>query len=1480
MKILKWFYPLSIFTFLGIIDVQAQCNPATEKASLIDFYNKTNGRFWSINRWNTLVTINDPVCPTTGNPWPGIKCNSAGCVTHLELRGSGLSNTIGVADIPALNLPNAQVIDLSNNRLSGELNSFYYSPKLTNLNVSSNSFTGIAPTFTSQELVEIDISNNGFSSSIPPYSFPKLVKLALDTNAFTGQIPNFDLPKLQSLLLQNNKLSGCLPRSLDTFCNRIPATTVNLNNNTGLSSTSFAAFCGTQRAGRCSCSAATATISNIKTSYCKDDPSVVLTGAPTGGVLKIDGVPLAANTLNPSLLTVGTSYKITYTLPLTSNGCPNEFSQSITITAPCRICTSFTANLSSDRTSICQGSSTNLSFKFTGGSAPYTVRYSDGTTTNTLTGVTNSQAIIITPTVNRTYTLVGVTDANGCPATIGTNVAISLVNPTVNITGVLSFCAGSSTVLTATGGGSYTWTGGSTNATLTVTTAGTYAVTATTNGCSATKSVQVTTNPLPTLPSASVTNVRCNGGSDGQIIASASGGTGAINFSINPVPTGSTQSPVGTFNNLTAQTYTITAKDINNCSNASVSTVGQPTSLILTLNSTNPTNCTTSNGSINAVSLGGTPPYTYRWNNGATTAAVSNLAAGTYTLTMTDSKGCTTINTATITCATSNLVLNQPTLLTVCNAATATINVSWSGGQAPYRLTYGGAATGNLPGLTTTSQQISNLVAGNYTITVTCANNCSQTVNFLVTIPPLVSVAINSTNATNCTTSNGSVNAVGSGGTPPYTYRWNNGATAAAVPNLAAGTYTLTMTDSKGCTTVGTTAIACTPCNLTLNQPTLITVCNAPTAAINISWSGGQTPYKLTYSGATTGSLSGLTTTSQQINNLMAGNHSFIVIDANNCSQTVNFLVTIPPLVSVAATPTNATNCTTANGAINTVASGGTPPYSYRWSNGATTAAITNLATGTYTLTVTDSKACTTTATTAIACTPCNLTLNQPTLITVCNAPTATINVSWAGGVAPYKLTYSGATTGNLTGISTTSQQVSNLIAGNHTFTVIDANNCSQVVNFLVTIPSLVSVVINPTNATNCTTANGSVSAVGSGGTPPYTYRWNNGETTAGVSNLSAGAYTLTMTDSKGCTTTASTMIQCSSTCNLVMSQPTALASCNAQTAQINVSWTGGQAPYNLTYSGASTGTLNGISGIAQQVNNLSAGNYSISIVDANNCSQIKSVTVITPPLLSLTTSKTDASVCLSDNGSATVTASGGTTPYTYIWNNGKTTALINALAAGTYTATVTDGAGCTKNQTVIVNSITDSLAAPLVSVISIGVDSIFLGWSTVPNAAKYEVQTNDSTWIPANGSLRHTIRGLKPFQTVVFKVRGVAATPKCGARITRMQARTENEKCLEILANNIPSGFTPGNNGKNDFFDPEQYLSLSGCSSNIKAQALNIFNQWGEIIFKAQPYEKWDGKSVTYQKIVPSGAYYYILIINSGDKTQSVKGVLNILRD
>jgi hypothetical protein len=160
MKMLKWFYPLSIFTFLGIIDIKAQqCNPATERASLIDFYNKTNGRNWRLNNWAAVIAANTPVCPTTGNPWSGVKCTS-GCVTQLDLRSSGMTNTAGVADIPLLNLQNAQVIDLSNNTLSGQLNSFSFSQKLTKLNLSNNGFTGTVPNFNLPELVDLDVSEN------------------------------------------------------------------------------------------------------------------------------------------------------------------------------------------------------------------------------------------------------------------------------------------------------------------------------------------------------------------------------------------------------------------------------------------------------------------------------------------------------------------------------------------------------------------------------------------------------------------------------------------------------------------------------------------------------------------------------------------------------------------------------------------------------------------------------------------------------------------------------------------------------------------------------------------------------------------------------------------------------------------------------------------------------------------------------------------------------------------------------------------------------------------------------------------------------------------------------------------------------------------------------------------------------------------------------------------------------------------------
>ena len=296
-----------------------------------------------------------------------------------------------------------------------------------------------------------------------------------------------------------------------------------------------------------------------------------------------------------------------------------------------------------------------------------------------------------------------------------------------------------------------------------------------------------------------------------------------------------------------------------------------------------------------------------------------------------------TVGTDNVTITATPVVTN-----TTCTASIGAINITVSGGTSPYTYLWSNGAT---------TEDISGLAAGTYTVTITDANGCTTNLPFTVETNNVTITATPVVTNTTCTASIGAINITVSGGTSPYTYLWSNGATTEDISGLAAGNYTVTITDANGCTTnmpitVGTDNVTITATPVVTN-----TTCTASIGAINITVSGGTSPYTYLWSnGATTEDLTGLA----------AGTYTVTITDANGCTTNLPFTVETD-MSTITATPvvTN-TTCTASIGAINITVSGGTSPYTYLWSNGATTEDITGLAAGTYTVTITDANGCTT----------------------------------------------------------------------------------------------------------------------------------------------------------------------------------------------------------------------------------------------------------------------------------------------------------------------------------------------------------------------------------------------------------------------------------------------------------------------------------------------------------------------------------------
>ncbi len=744
----------------------------------------------------------------------------------------------------------------------------------------------------------------------------------------------------------------------------------------------------------------------------------------------------------------------------------------------------------------CNGGNNGIVSVTAGGGTPaYNYNWSNGQTSTNATGLTAG-----------TYT-VTVTDVNGCTATATT----TIVQPTPltgTTTTVQSTCGNpnGSAILTASGGTpvyAYAWNNGQTSSNATGLTAGTYTVTVTdANGCAFSTTANVTNAVGETASISGSTPVSCFGGSNGTATVSAVGGLAPYTYTWNP--TGQT-TPTAT--GLTAGSYTVTVQDANGCSATASVIITQPTALTESTG-TIPVLCNGGNtGSANVTAGGGTPNYTYAWApGGQTNANATALTAGTYTVTITDANGCTLTATATVT---------QPTALTISTAITG--NVSCNGGNDGSATVTAGGGTPNYTYNWSNGQTSTNatgLTAGTYTITVTDLNGCTITATATITQPPLLNATTTTVQST-CGSSNGTATVTATGGTPAYTYAWNNGQTSSNASGLSAGTYTITVTDAHGCTFSTTALVNNAPGETVTINPPVNVLCNGGSnGSATANPAGGTLPYTYNWSnGQTNVTASGLT----------AGSYTVTVHDANGCVATASATITQPPLLTVSTgAPVNVICKGGSNGSDLATAAGGTGAYTYAWTPaGGSNANATGLTAGTYTITVTDANGCTATASTTIT-QPTVLTLAAAGFPVTCNGGSDGQATAIPGGGTP-GYTYAWTPVGGTNAIA------NNLSAGNYTITVTDAHGCSHDTTVTVSQPAPIVVTFNADSLSGCAPlcVNFKDLTIDAGG---IVTKWNWSFGDGGTDTVkdprhcytNPGSYsvTLTIVDNHGCTST------------------------------------------------------------------------------------------------------------------------------------------------------------------------------------------------------------------------------------------------------------------------------------------------------------------------------------------------------------------------
>ncbi|MBK9077114.1 MAG: choice-of-anchor L domain-containing protein [Flavobacteriales bacterium] len=981
-----------------------------------------------------------------------------------------------------------------------------------------------------------------------------------------------------------------------------------------------------------------------------------------------------------------------------ANGCSTT--RNVTITEPT---SGLSVSLFAQTNVGCFGQNTgSATVTATGGTGPYTYQW------NT-TPVQNTATASNLPAGNYTCT---VRDVNLCSTTVNVAITEPASAMSANIsasTNVLCYGAntGSATV-TASGGTAplaYSWNTSPVQTTATANNlpAGNYTVTVTdANGCSLTRNVSIS-QPAAALQAnlLSTINETCFASLAGSATVSVTGGSGSYSISWNTVPVQTGLMATG----LATGSYIATINDNNGCPNTATVNVtinGPVAAMALTSTSTNPLCAGDNTGSIDINVTGGVGGFGYAWTgpNGFTSTnqdfPSGGLIAGSYQVTVTDANGCTLVQSFTLLDPSALAVVGGVTDVNCHGEANGAIAITASGATAPYLYSWTGPG-----GFTSSSEDLSGLIVGTYTLWLRDANDCDLIQSWTVTQPTLLSASIASQTNISCNGGTGSATVSVSGGTTAYSLSWNTSPvqTSSTATNLPAGTWTCTVTDAHGCTTSASVTITQpgAPLSAIIASSTNVLCFGNTTGAATVSVNGGTSPYGYSWN------CSPVQNTASAIN-LPAGNYTCTITDANGCTTTASVAISQPSgaLSANISASTNVLCHGNNTGSATVSVSGGTTSYSYSWNSTPvqTTATASNLPSGSYTCTITDANGCSTTA---------NVTIDQPGAalnVTANVTPAAcqganngAVDATVTGGTGIYSYAWTGPN-----GFTAGSQDVSSLQAGVYQLVVTDANGCTHTTTWNVNQPGLFTVsgiTSSYTGGVEVSCAggtNGSIDMTVSGATPPYNYSWTGPggytNSTIDISGLEAGTYTFVVTDDNGCAT--------SQVFTLNAPQPFVLGltstdmgngfgiTCNGgSNGSIDATLTGGTAPLSIDWTGPG-----GFSSNNEDISALIAGTYELTISDVNGCNASQSITLVEPSAIALTAGVGSQVLCFGTaTGTTTANATGGVAPIAYSWNTTPAQTSPNAagLSVGTWTVTATDANGCTAQQHV---TITEPLAA------------------------------------------------------------------------------------------------------------------------------------------------------------------------------------------
>ncbi len=985
---------------------------------------------------------------------------------------------------------------------------------------------------------------------------------------------------------------------------------------------------------------------------------------------------------------------------------------------------------------------------------------------------------------------------------------------------------------------------------------GTYAVTIEdAKNCKTIREITVT-QPEEIIVTFQIEGISCPDESDGTLLGSVEGGIPPYEYKWN---TGQTNQ----FNfGLAPDQYLLTVTDSRGCGKIATTQLTEPNSLVLSTSFTPPSCANNQDGSATVNVIGGSGEYTFLWNDAAaqTGQTANNLAPATYEVTVLDSKGCMASQNVTVSSATAVQASFATNPASCADRANGSAVASIENGSGNYTFLWD---NGN------TTETNTGLLPGRYTVTIQDGNACAIVDTVEITSPSALLVDSILQIKPLCNgTATGVLEAFVSGGTAPYNYNWDNDlVNANPYTGALAGDHTLSVVDANGCIVL--------PQTITLTQPQPIILLttsqqdilcfNETSGTATVTPMGGVAPFSFLWSDTENQSTATAT-------NLAAGVYDISVTDANGCESLSEITINQPnnPITSqILQTDTACFN--QSQNSANIIPTGGTGTnYRFDWSNGATTATISNLPAGTYEVSIYDENNCQKVDAINIVeldSIEFSIIEAKPSCSNSEDGRLAISPITGGGGegkVDNYRINWNTAPTIN--------QDVIVDLVGNTEYqvTVTDQIGCSQIITRFLEAPAPIEITLDKKDI-SCFAANdGQLSIESITGNANVTdYNWSNNipnMTTEMATNLEAGTYTLSITNEDGCMATTTATITEPSPILIEAVEITPNICSDASLGKITLTASGGNGALSYNWSNGST---------TQNLTNVPSGQYKISIQDANNCILLDSFDLNDPDALRGNIEIGDISCFGDTDGQISINPTGGVPPYVYSLNGASYDGIQNiiGLSAGTYRVSIKDNNNCIWQSNTITLDNPQPFEVSITStktLIELG-DSLDLTAQFFNNTGnvQYDWIANTPNSFDCPQSLCSTI-SVAPSVNTAYELYAIDANGCEASSIINILV-AKNKKVF------VPTGFTPNGDGNNDF------LIVHG-QENITIQSFRLFDRWGETIFESTEMtpnnskNTWDG---TFKgQPLNTGVYVWVMEVSFSDGTTEIlKGSTSLIR-